>query len=172
MHKGIDVTNGQEGVNLGVLDRVLTSKPDIDSGDLIYILQEIQTAYGFLPRKVLMKMSERTSIPISTVYGVATFYEQFNLEPRGKHIIRVCRGTACHVKGANELIETIKRTLNVEEGETAEDKLFTFETVACLGTCALAPVMVIDDVYHGKVTPKRAEELIEGLRKSASRGGD
>lgn len=109
-------------------------------------------------------MSDRTAIPISRIYGVATFYEQFHLAPHGKHTVRCCRGTACHVKGGHGMIKAVERTLGIEEGETTEDMLFTFETVACLGACALAPVMVIDNVYYGKMMPRRAKTVIEGLR--------
>ncbi|UCD50405.1 MAG: NAD(P)H-dependent oxidoreductase subunit E [Phycisphaerales bacterium] len=132
--------------------------------DLSPLLQEIQSAYGYLPPEVLMELSQRTGIPASRIYGVATFYEQFHLEPHGRHTIRCCRGTACHVKGGSGMIRAVQRALGVEEGETTEDMLFTFETVACLGACALAPVMVIDGVYYGKMTSQRVKTVISSLR--------
>ena len=158
----------QQGVDLEGLDGILSSMPEVESGDLINILQQIQTEYGYLPRQVLSEMSDRTGIPISRIYGVATFYEQFHLKPRGKHLIRCCRGTACHVRGAQAVIDAISRQLDIEPGQTSDDMLFTFETVACLGTCALAPVIVVDDQYYGSVTTKDIEKIIENVRKSAS----
>ena len=136
------------------------------SEGLIPILQEIQDSFGYLSSEVLMEVSDYTKIPASQIYGVATFYEQFHLKPRGRHIIKCCRGTACHVRKGAELIDAIKNELGVEEGQTTEDKKFTFETVACLGTCALAPVMMIDDKYYGKMNPSRIEKIIKELRSA------
>jgi NADH-quinone oxidoreductase subunit E len=147
-----------------LLDAILASRSQVSSNDLNPLLQEIQSAYGYLPPDVLMELSRRTGIPASQIYGVATFYEQFHLEPRGRHTIRCCRGTACHVKGGSGMIRAVQRALGVEEGETTEDMLFTFETVACLGACALAPVMVIDGVYYGKMTAQRVKTIISSLR--------
>jgi NADH-quinone oxidoreductase subunit E len=150
-------------VDLKGLDEILASIPDAGSNDLIPILQKIQTAYGYLPPDVLMAVSERTGIPASRIYGVATFYEQFYLEPHGRHTVRCCRGTACHVKGGRDMIRSIRRILGVEEGETTEDMEYTFETVACLGACALAPVMVVDGVYHGKMTSRKANLVLDSV---------
>ena len=100
------------------------------------------------------------------MFGVATFYEQFYLEPHGKHTVKCCRGTACHVRGAAGIAEAIESALGITDGQTTEDMEFTFETAACLGTCALAPVMMIDGVYHGKMTASRVKELIDELRSS------
>ena len=136
------------------------------SEGLIPILQEIQDSFGYLPSEILMEVSDYTKIPASQIYGVATFYEQFHLEPRGKHIIKCCRGTACHVRRGSELIDAIKNELGVEEGQTTEDMKFTFETVACLGTCALAPVMMIDDKYYGKMDAKQVKKNINQLRSA------
>lgn len=146
------------------LDSILAKFPETDGNDLIPILQRIQQAYGYLQKEILFEMSKKTGIPASRIYGVATFYEQFHFEPHGKHIIKCCRGTACHVKGASELAETIEKYLGIKDGETTEDLMFTFETVACLGTCAIAPVMMINDKYYGKMTPKKTEEIIDELR--------
>jgi NADH-quinone oxidoreductase subunit E len=109
-----------------------------------------------------MELSRRTSIPASQIYGVATFYEQFYLEPHGRHTIRCCRGTACHVRGGHGLIEAISNELGVEDGHTTEDRRFTFETVACLGTCFLAPVIMVDDEYYGNVTTRMVKGIVEG----------
>ena len=151
-------------LDLKPLDEILKSIPSVNSNDLIPILQKIQKAYGYLPREVLMEMSDRAGIPASQIYGVATFYEQFHLEPRGKHIIRCCRGTACHVRGGPEITEAIKRCLNIAPGETSEDMKFTFETVACLGTCFLAPVIMIDDDYYGHLTPDKIKKISESYK--------
>jgi NADH-quinone oxidoreductase subunit E len=148
-------------LDLTHLDEILSAFTDITQNDLIPILQKIQSSYGYLPKHVLMEMSERTGIAASHIYGVATFYEQFYLQPRGKHTIRCCRGTACHVKGGPEIIEAIKKHLNIEPGQTSEDMKFNFELVACLGTCFLAPVIMIDDDYFGHLTPDKVKKILE-----------
>ena len=143
------------------LNKILASIPQADSNELIPFLQEIQNAYGYLPPPVLTELSTRTSIPASRIYGVATFYEQFYLEPRGRHTIRCCRGTACHVRGGSGIIEAIQNVLNVAPGETTEDMRFTFETVACLGTCFLAPVIMVNKDYYGNLTPNKIQGILE-----------
>ncbi len=150
-------------LGLEPLDKVLASRPEAGAGDLIPILQEIQKAYGYLPPSVLTAMSSRTGIAASRIYGVITFYEQFYLEPHGRHTVRCCRGTACHVKGGRDIIRAIRRILGVEEGETTKDMEFTFETVACLGACALAPVMVVDGVYYGKMTSRKVNFVLDSV---------
>jgi NADH-quinone oxidoreductase subunit E len=135
---------------------------------LIPLLQALQEAYGYLPAQVLEWTSKRTGIPTSRMYGVATFYAQFSLEPHGRHVVRCCRGTACHVRGGKKVISSVQGSLGLEEGQTSEDMAFSFETVACLGACALAPVTVVDTTYYGKMTPRRAEQIIDNLRKESS----
>ena len=157
-------TNKTDTIDLKPLDDVLSSFPNASSMDLIPILQKIQNTYGYLPRQVLMTLSKRTGIPASRIYGVTTFYEQFYLTPHGKNTIKCCRGTACHVKEAVGIAEAIENALGIKDGETTEDMQFTFETVACLGTCALAPVMMINGVYHGKMTPNHVQEIIENMK--------
>ena len=130
------------------------------SEGLIPILQEIQDSFGYLSSEVLMEVSDYTKIPASQIYGVATFYEQFHLKPRGRHTIKCCRGTACHVKGGSEIINALKNELNTDEGGTTEDMKFTFETVACLGTCFLAPVIMIDNDYYGNLTAGKIGKII------------
>jgi len=120
---------------------------------------------GLEPAEVLREISRATRIPLSKVYGVVTFYAQFSLVPKGKHTVRVCRGTACHVRGGKSVLTTAKRILGVGDGETTEDMMFTLETVACLGACALAPVAVIDGTYYGKVTAQRMEQIIGRTRE-------
>jgi NADH-quinone oxidoreductase subunit E len=139
---------------------------DITPERLIPILQNVQDKCNYLPEGSLRQISDYTSIPLSKIFGVATFYEQFHLKPRGKHIVKCCRGTACHVKGAMGIAEAIEKILGISDGETTEDLRFTFETVACLGTCALAPVMMVDDVYHGKMTPKSIKKVLENITSS------
>ena len=148
-------------LEMTALDGILASIPNPGPNDLIPILQQIQGEYGYLPREVLAEMSKRTGIPTSRIYGVTTFYEQFHLEPHGRHTIKCCRGTACHVKGGPNITEKIKSQLGVEPGETTDDMRFTFETVACLGTCFLAPVIMIDNDYYGHLQPKDIKDILE-----------
>ncbi len=129
--------------------------------DVIPLLQRLQDAYGYLPSDVLLAVAERTGLPASRLYGVATFYTQFHLQPRGRHTIRCCRGTACHVRGSKDIAETIKRTLSVEEGGTTADGRFTFEVVACLGTCFLAPVIMVNDEYYGSLTQGQVKKILD-----------
>ena len=136
------------------------------ASNLIAVLQGIQNRFGYLPAFGLREVSRRTKIPLSRVYGVVSFYAQFYTEPRGKHTVRCCRGTACHVKGSSRVIVTVERALGIGEGETTPDMMFYFETVACLGTCFLAPAMMIDDLYYGKLTPQRVESVLRSYRAS------
>ena len=136
----------------------------VSEADIITLLQEAQEAYGYLPREVMDELARLTGIPVARLYGVATFYAQFHLTPHGRHTIRLCRGTACHVKGAPKILEAIRRHLGVEEGGTTEDMFFSLETVACLGTCFLSPAMLVDEQYFGRLTPERAVRILEGIR--------
>ena len=128
---------------------------------LITLLQQIQEAYGYLPTPALVHLSKCTGIPASQIYGVATFYSQFRLTQCGRHTVRCCRGTACHVRGGKDVADTLARELNVEEGGTTEDMRFTLESVACLGTCFLAPVIMVDKDYYGSMTPGRIREVLD-----------
>jgi len=148
-----------EAIDLALLEPVLAEKAHV-AGSLIPILQKTQDIYGYLPAETLVEIARATRIPLSRVYGVVTFYAQFSLVPKGKHTVRVCRGTACHVRGGKSVLTTAKRILGVGDGETTEDMQFTLETVACLGACALAPVAVVDGTYYGKVTAQRMEQII------------
>jgi NADH:ubiquinone oxidoreductase subunit E len=148
-------------VDVNVLDRILAARPRVTATDLSPLLQEIQAGYGYLPPGVLLEMSRRTGIPASQIYGVATFYEQFHLEPHGRHTVRCCRGTACHVKGGHGMIQAVSRELGIAEGQTTPDMRFTFETVACLGTCFLAPVVMVDKDYYGNMTPTRVRAILD-----------
>jgi len=135
--------------------------------NLIGLLQEVQDQFGYLPHPALVEVSRRTRVRLSRIYGVVTFYAQFYTEPRGRHTILCCRGTACHVRGASEVIETVKRTLGIDDGESTPDLKFYLETVACLGTCFLAPVMMIDDQYFGKLTSRRISTILKNYGKDA-----
>ncbi len=137
-------------------------------GGLIAVLEEIQAKYGYLPEKVLREVSEETGRSLVDIYGVATFYRAFSLEPRGKHLVSACLGTACHVRGGPAIAKEIERQLGIRAGETTADKEFTFETVNCLGACALGPVIVVDGHYFPKV---KTSQITDILRK-ASEGID
>ena len=149
-------------VDLKPLDGILGSSNGGAKADrLIPLLQGLQKAYGYLPRGAMFEASRRTGIPASRMYGVATFYEQFHLVPRGRHIIKCCRGTACHVKAGAGIIDILQRTLGITDGGTTGDLRFTLETVACLGTCFLAPAMMIDDDYFGSLTPGKIGSILK-----------
>jgi NADH-quinone oxidoreductase subunit E len=130
-------------------------------GALIPVLQEAQSIYGYLSEEVLAHISRELKIPLSRIYGVVTFYAQFYLTPRGRHTVRVCRGTACHVRGGMNIRKAVKQFLDIGENETTPDFKFTFETVACLGACALSPVLLVDKKYYGKLTPEKAGKVLK-----------
>jgi NADH-quinone oxidoreductase subunit E len=130
---------------------------------VIPLLQEIQAHYGYLDEKVMRKASSSLGIPLSDLYGVATFYSQFSLEKTGLYIVRVCHGTACHVNGARDITEAIREKLGIEEDETTGDGRFTLKTVACLGACSLSPAMIINDTVYGRLTKKKVTQIITRL---------
>jgi len=134
-------------------------------GALIGALQEIQLGCNYVPPETLPVVARRLDIPLSQVYSVVTFYNSFSLEPRGKHIVTCCLGTACHVRGGDRIAREVSRLLRIEPDETTPDKQFTFETVRCLGACALAPVVVIDGQYHGKMRPEKLRNLLGALQQ-------
>ncbi len=148
-----------EIMDLAKVDEVLL-KHTKEEGSLIPVLQEVQAAYGYLSEEALVKVSRGLGIALSRIYGVVTFYAQFYLSPRGLHTVRVCRGTACHVRGGKNVLKAVHQALGIGEGETTTDSRFTFETVACLGACALAPVLLVDKNYYGKLTPARVEQIL------------
>ena len=135
-----------------------------DPGPLISILQEVQTTFGYLPKDALFHLSRRLKIPESKIWGVVTFYSQFYLEPRGRNTIKVCLGTACHVKGSDKILDKLRKILGIKEGQTTKDLKFSLETVRCLGTCFLAPVMMINNDYYGRLTPDRVEHIVNQYR--------
>lgn len=133
-------------------------------GNMIPLLQSAQSIYGYIPKSVFLKISEETGLNLSDMYGVATFFAQFRLNPVGKHIIKVCHGTACHVQNANSITDSIQETLDVLDGETTADGLFTLESVACLGCCSLAPVMMIGENTYGKLTGDAAVKIVKNIK--------
>jgi NADH-quinone oxidoreductase subunit E len=134
-------------------------------GNLIPLLQEVQQKEKYLSKETMRYIAEKTKINIANIYGVATFYTMFRLKPQGEHIIRVCKGTACHVSGANSILDAIKQELNLKEDEdTTSDMLFTIMEVACLGCCSLAPVVMIDDDTFGKLTPDSVRKIIKQMK--------
>ena len=150
----------QPPLDLSKIDEILKKYRGQD-GALIPLLQEAQGIYGYLTEEVLTAISRGLKIPLSRIYGVVTFYAQFYLTPRGRHTVRVCRGTACHVRGGMSIRKTVKQFLGVEENETTPDFKFTFETVACLGACALSPVLLVDKTYYGKLTPAKVGKVLK-----------
>ena len=136
------------------------SKYSAQKGALIPVLQEAQNIYGYLPGEVLSKISLELKVPLSKVYGVVTFYAQFHLNPRGRNIVRVCLGTACHVRGGAKILETIQKELGISDGQTSEDLRFTLESIACIGACGLAPVIMVNDDTHGRLTPDKIGAIL------------
>jgi len=128
---------------------------------LVSILQEIQEEYNYLPQEVLRIVSKTLGIPLIDIIGVATFYRAFSLEPRGKHLITVCLGTACHVRGGPKILEEFERKLNIEAGETSKDGQYSLETVACLGCCAIGPVVVVDGGYYAQTTIRKVGSILK-----------
>lgn len=133
-------------------------------GDLIPLLQAAQEQFGYIPRQSIAYIAAATGIPEATIFGVVTFYNQFRLKPMGKNVLRLCDGTACHVSGSTMLIDTIQDELDIGVGETTEDGLFTLCTVACLGCCSLAPVIMVNDRTYGRLTPASLRKLLRSIR--------
>ncbi len=147
------------------IEAVLDALEVSPQSNLISVLQEVQDRLGYLPPSALEQTSTLTKVRLSRIYGVVSFYAQFYTEPRGKHTIRCCRGTACHVKRARRVLEAVKQELGIDEGETTPDLMFYLETVACVGTCFLAPVMMIEDQYFGELTPQRVRSILRSYRE-------
>lgn len=139
--------------------------------ELIPMLQSVQRALGYLPEAALLDIARLTGLSAARVYGTATFYSQFRLKPVGRHIIKVCRGTACHVKGSSRMLDDIRDFLSIAPGQTTSDGLFSLETVACFGSCALAPIIVIGERVYGSMDRTKALQLLEGIRCAADNAG-
>jgi NADH:ubiquinone oxidoreductase subunit E len=135
----------------------------VDHTNTLAILQDVQREYSYLPREALELVARRLEMPLGQVYGMATFFKAFSLEPKGKHVCKVCLGTACHVRGGPRILETLERELHIQAGETTPDGRFSLESVRCLGACALAPILVVNEEPHGSMTPDKATRLINEL---------
>ena len=147
-------------LDLTKLDKIV-SKYKAQEGVLISVLQEVQAEFGWVPRQAMERIARALNVSLGQVYGVLTFYAQFYLTPRGRNTIRVCRGTACYVRGTDANLRAVERSLNINEGETTSDFRFSLETVACLGTCFLAPVMMVNRNYYGKLTPDKVKTILK-----------
>ena len=150
-------------VSLDAISKVLKSYPKEKRYSLA-ILQDVQRKFGYIPRESLDAVSAYLDIKISALYSMATFYRALSLKPRGKHFIKVCDGTACHIRGAPALLDALQRALGIKPGETTDDGLFTLETVNCVGACAIGPVMIVDGMYHSKIKPDEVETILKKHR--------
>jgi NADH-quinone oxidoreductase subunit E len=157
-----DLQSG-ESTDTALLDDLI-KKYSGKKGIMIPVLQETQSIYGYIPRAAFEKLSDELHLNLSDMYGVATFYAQFRLNPVGRNIIKVCHGTACHVQNAGVVTGALEEALKITDGETTKDRLFTLESVACLGCCSLAPVMMVGDETHGKLTGKEAVRIIKEIK--------
>ena len=147
----------------GELDQILSHYSG-DSSELIPLLQEAQEKFGYLPRETIQRIARFLRLSESTVFGVATFYAQFKLTPTGRRIVRVCRGTACHVRGGARILREVEKELRIKPGETSEDLANTLETIACFGSCALAPVMVVNEGVYGRMTTAKVTQVLANTK--------
>lgn len=147
----------------GELDQILSHYSG-DSSELIPLLQEAQEKFGYLPREAIQRIAKFLRLSESTVFGVATFYAQFKLTPTGRRIVRVCRGTACHVRGGARILREVEKRLGIKPGETSEDLANTLETIACFGSCALAPVMVVNEGVYGRMTTAKVTQVLANTK--------
>ncbi len=138
---------------------------DADRVSTLAILQDLQAEYNYLPREALVQTADRLHVPLGEVYRMATFFRAFSLEPRGEHTIRVCLGTACHVRGAPLVLEQMERELQIRAGETTSDRKFSLEVVMCVGACALGPVVLVDEDTYGEMSPEKARQLVARMRQ-------
>lgn len=147
------------------IKRILDKHPDAKRDSLIPLLQEVQEVYGYLPKEAVVEIGKHLNLPSSKIYGVATFYNQFRFQPKGKNHIMVCRGTACHVKGSLGVLEAIEQDLKIKAGQTSRDGSFSLEVVACMGACGLAPVISINGDFHANVDPQKITEILDLYRE-------
>ena len=134
-------------------------------GSLILLLQEVQGEFGYIPEEAIFAISDKTGVSGSEVFGTLTFYAQFRLEPQGRNVVKVCRGTACHVSGGPRILRTLENHLSIRSGETTPDLEFSLEEIGCFGSCSLAPVMVVNEDTYGRLTPERALQILESYRQ-------
>ena len=151
------------GMDAAAIDAILDRHHRAPSA-IIAIMQDVQDEVNYLPEGTLRYVANRLDIPVSKAFRLATFYRAFSLEPRGKHVVHVCTGTACHVRGAVKIVDALEREIGIEAGETDEELEFTLETVNCVGACALGPVIMVDNEYHGQMTGAKAVRVIKKLR--------
>ncbi len=149
---------------------VAVEKYGADRTYLIPILHEVQRGYHYLPEKALRNIAAMLDISLVDVYGVATYFRSFSLEPKGKHVVTCCMGTACHVRNSGGVLGEAKRHLGIDAGETTEDMLFSLETVNCLGACAMGPIVVVDGEYHGEMTPSKVKKALKEVAEEEGRG--
>lgn len=151
-----------------VMDKVekIVDKYKRKKSALIGILQDIQAEYNYLPKEALLHLNKSLDASLTQIYGIATFYKSFSLEPRGKYLINICLGTACHVRGAVRILEKVERSLDIKPGQTTKDSMFTLETVNCLGACALGPLMVVDGEYFGKMTSAKVDKILKTYKNN------
>ena len=150
------------------IEPILKKHANAKRDALIPILQEVQEAEGYLSREAVIRIGRHLGLPASKIYGVATFYNQFRFQPKGKYHFMVCRGTACHVKGSLKNLETAMKGLNLKPGQTSRDRLFSLEVVACMGACGLAPVVNVNGEFYAKVTPKKLARIIAECKEKES----
>jgi len=156
--------------NIGRVDEIL-EKYTMNATRLVPILQEIQHVYNYLPEDVMSYVAAKLNIPASTVYGVATFYAHFTLSPKGKYIIKICDGTACHVKKSENITNALRSHLGLtDKKHTTDDNLFTLELVACIGACGLAPVLLINEAVHGRMTPESTVDAVKEIQEKEAAG--
>ncbi|HNR98318.1 MAG TPA: NADH-quinone oxidoreductase subunit NuoE [Planctomycetota bacterium] len=147
------------------VERILTQHQGASRDALIPILQEVQEAEGYLSREAVIQISKHLKLPASKIYGVATFYNQFRFQPKGKYHFMVCRGTACHVKGSDKVLQTVMKQLKLSPGQTSRDRMFSLEVVACMGACGLAPVVNVNGEFYAKVSPRKLAQIIQSCRE-------
>jgi NADH-quinone oxidoreductase subunit E len=153
------------------VDSILKKHPRAGRDALIPILQEVQENQGYLSRDAVVRIGKHLNLPTTKIFGVATFYNQFRFQPKGKYHVTVCRGTACHVKGSNRVLEMAQKLLKLKPGQTSRDRLFSLETVACMGACGLSPVMNLNGEFYAKVTPQKMVKIIQECREMESKNG-
>jgi len=157
-----------KAMSVAAKTKQIVKKHGNDKSAMIAVLQDIQDAFNYIPKEALKAAAKAMNVPLSRVYEAATFYAAFSLKPRGKHVVKVCMGTACHVRGAAMLEDKFERTLGIKPGETTADGKFSLETVNCVGACALGPVVVIDTEYHGQMTMKKVDKVIEKINQEGA----
>jgi len=162
------ITMGKKTENINRVFQIIQKYPK-EKRYTLAILQDIQKEYDFIPRESIDEISNYLEIPITNVYSIATFYKALSLKPKGKYIIKVCNGTACHIRGSDKILDEINSLLKIKPGQTTEDGLFSVEIVNCVGACALAPVMVINDKYFGNMTKDKLKEVLDSYIQEAGK---